>query len=312
MMKKRILKTVVIIFVAVAVIGGAVYGGIQVSKAAYLNNYLKKLDESGLFENTSQDRIPQNALYSVILNHVRYNESGKTPMLLFIGYDGFLANAVNFTEDSAIQRVAKSGGLYLGYAGGQTIGEQETWTAPGWATFFTGVYADTHKVYDNEYTLSPDVESVIYTFGKSGIETSFSVSWKNHFTVTYKGEIEKASEYNYPIRYALSTDDTGTKNAMKSGIASGERAIFGIFEYTDHAGHSYGFDLKKKEYAAAVQDAESAGNELIDAVYSRENFENEDWLIIITTDHGGYEINHGGFTIPETTIFFAVNKIGCF
>lgn len=39
------------------------------------------------------------------------------------------------------------------------------------------------------------------------------------------------------------------------------------------------------------------------AVAARPNFPKEDWLYLVTTDHGGIARNHGGQTPEERTIF---------
>jgi hypothetical protein len=40
------------------------------------------------------------------------------------------------------------------------------------------------------------------------------------------------------------------------------------------------------------------------ALTNRPNFINENWLILVSTDHGGIGLNHGGTSIEEETIFF--------
>ena len=42
----------------------------------------------------------------------------------------------------------------------------------------------------------------------------------------------------------------------------------------------------------------------MNALTNRPNFINENWLILVSTDHGGIGLNHGGTSIEEETIFF--------
>ena len=46
--------------------------------------------------------------------------------------------------------------------------------------------------------------------------------------------------------------------------------------------------------------------EIISAVESRPTYALEDWLIIITSDHGGFNTGHGAFTIQERMTFYVV------
>ena len=84
--------------------------------------------------------------------------------------------------------------------------------------------------------------------------------------------------------------------------------IFSIVEYTDHEGHSTGFGVKNPKYADAFKDAEQAGMTILKAIAARETYESEDWLILITTDHGGYNRGHGQRTIMERYTFLVSNK----
>ena len=60
--------------------------------------------------------------------------------------------------------------------------------------------------------------------------------------------------------------------------------------------------------ARKVEDWKSAGYEVIKAIEARETYETEDWLIIVTSDHGGIETGHGGPSIQERMTFVVMNK----
>jgi hypothetical protein len=40
------------------------------------------------------------------------------------------------------------------------------------------------------------------------------------------------------------------------------------------------------------------------AIENRPNYDNEDWLILVTTDHGGINTSHGGNSMQEQNVFF--------
>ncbi|MDD3947598.1 MAG: hypothetical protein PHI19_07140, partial [Clostridia bacterium] len=171
-----------------------------------------------------------------------------------------------------------------------------------------GVWATKHGVYGNGNVLSEDTRSIIYELGSRGFATSYSISWATHINKTYKKEVASAAENDYPVTYYSNKDDEGTYQSMLQGIREGDDGVFGVFEYTDHAGHFYGFSIDSPQYVKVYYEAEAKGMLLIDAVEARETYEQEDWLIIITTDHGGYRRNHGGTTTLEKYTFLAINK----
>jgi len=274
--------------------------------------FKNEVDSSNIFVNTMDSRIPQTIINSIISDHFYLNETGKVPMLLFVGYDGCLANALPLHKDyetSAIHKIRQTGGLYLGYAGGAQPGDQSTSTAAGWAATLTGVWGEQNGVKQNKDVLNEQTRSIIYDLGKNGIATSFSVIWEAHFKTTYKKEIASSKQNNYPIDYALLNNDIGTYEDMLFKINGTDyQAIFGIFEHTDSAGHGNGFTIKKKRYLNAFEEVENLTFNLISAVEERETYTQEDWLIIILTDHGGKFLLHGGTSIMESTVFFSINK----
>jgi len=272
-------------------------------------NHLERLRVIDIYENPLGEAIPQTVVYGLIKDH--FANAEKTPKLLFIGYDGAYAllPALNYGDpDSAISAVAAEGGLYLTYCGGATKGAQDTSTAPGWAATFTGVWATENGVYSNLYTLNKKTESIIYQLGKQGKKTSFSTIWGPHFTRTYKNEVAAAKANNYPIEYILNEDDDASVDSMLAKINAGYDAIFGILEYTDRNGHGTGFSIDNPKYVNGYLEGEKQALKLFDAVKARETYEQEDWLIIITSDHGGYGTSHGSPSPMETYIFLATNK----
>ena len=44
------------------------------------------------------------------------------------------------------------------------------------------------------------------------------------------------------------------------------------------------------------------------AIESRETYETEDWLIVVTSDHGGKGTGHGKESIQERMTFIVTNK----
>ena len=77
----------------------------------------------------------------------------------------------------------------------------------------------------------------------------------------------------------------------------------------DYAGHGTGFSNKSPAYVQAFLDSDSYALRLIDAVKARANYADEDWLIIICTDHGGDEGGGHGSPLPaHRQVFIASDK----
>jgi predicted AlkP superfamily pyrophosphatase or phosphodiesterase len=72
----------------------------------------------------------------------------------------------------------------------------------------------------------------------------------------------------------------------------------------DHAGHSYGFDPNAAQYISAIEIVDGQIGPILNAIEQRPNYANEDWLILISSDHGGMSTSHGGTSIEHREVAF--------
>ena len=89
---------------------------------------------------------------------------------------------------------------------------------------------------------------------------------------------------------------------------NGADLIFSIFEIGDHTGHNYKFGNYNPFYRAAMQINDTHLYGLLKAVESRSTYDTEDWLIVVTNDHGGADYDHGGASIMERTTYIISNQ----
>ncbi len=74
----------------------------------------------------------------------------------------------------------------------------------------------------------------------------------------------------------------------------------------DHAGHGFGYYPYAAEYHAALKVCDDEIGGVLNAIASRKTFAEEDWLVVVTADHGGWERYHGQLTTQCYTIPFIV------
>lgn len=272
------------------------------------------------YENTIETAIPQTDLYDMIKEHFEGElPAGKlTKKAIVIGYDGARADALSLCEDDgAIAKLIKDGGkAYIAYCGGvnyPVFNTQDTSTAPGWASILTGKWADEHGITGNSIVKSTEHLTLLTTLVEDGLadDSAFYVSWNGHFVgddSTYKLEKAYCEEKGLNVIFSDADDDNGTNENTLKDIRSLDCSdfIFTILEHTDHAGHDTGFDLENPDYAEAFAAAEADGAAIIEAIENRLTYPLEDWLIIITSDHGGFNTGHGSFTIQERMTFAVI------
>ena len=96
-----------------------------------------------------------------------------------------------------------------------------------------------------------------------------------------------------PMDYYIPENDYLVHERLLSCVTEGSTyekdVIFCIYDWADHNGHGSGFTNDNKNYVNAVRNNDNLMYEVIQQVVNREGYKNEteDWLIILTADHGG-------------------------
>lgn len=287
-------------------------------------SYEEKLDKISVLENTWHEAVNQTEVYNLINRHfdTPLPEGKKTKKAIVIGYDGCTCEMLNFLgapETGAISYLLSEGGHgVFSFAGGQAYPEpvtQETSTAPGWCSMLTGTLAQENMIDDNGIIKEVEPKTLLIDLiEKNKIGSSaFYVSWGGHFeddNSTYLKEKQYIAQNNLSAEYTCADGDDGTLENTLNNIKRDDCSdfIFSIFEYPDHFGHGFDYRSEVKEYMQAFVSSEKTGIEIIRAIESRADFLEEDWLILVTSDHGGYKCGHGGPTLEERITFIISNK----
>ncbi|MCH5197433.1 MAG: alkaline phosphatase family protein [Oscillospiraceae bacterium] len=333
---KKSVKIILSVLLAVIVIAGV--AGYALQKQSYhpgkpYSNaeeefpdipFEEALEQLNVMENRWQDASPQIILYNLIKMHFDAPlPEGKTEKkAIVIGYDGCRVDNLRLLENSgrsAINMLLETGGQVLfSYAGGAMYpgkNTQATSTAPGWCSMLTGVLADEHGVAENGIPKPLEPKTLLLSLVEDGAvnKSAFYVSWNGHFSKrnsTYINEKKYAEDNGVNAYFCRAKSDKGTIENILSDLNEQDCSgfIFSTLEFTDHAGHSSGFSLQNSDYIEAFYDAEASGADIIEAILNRSSYETEDWLILITTDHGGIGKNHGGSSFEERMTFIVSNK----
>ena len=322
--KKKIILSVVSVVVVLGIIAGAL--------ALYFTRYHKdKNDTEELFrqnvasvgyENTIEKAYPQTDLYDIIKEHFEADlPKGKTEKkVVIIGYDGCRADILNEKQEKgAISYLLDNGASNnLTYCGGVNYPEvntQDTSTAPGWCSIVTGEWADVHGITGNGITKTVEPKTLMTSLVEDGTidSASFITKWKGHFSrdgATYLDEKTYCEENNLNVEFELRKGKKDIHTGAMEKIASEDCSdfVFIIYEDTDSAGHDFGFSYNNPVYKKSFNTEDGYGYEVIKAIEARETYETEDWLIIVTSDHGGVETGHGGPSIQERMTFVVMNQ----
>lgn len=322
-------KKIIIILLALILVGGVITAAILIPKMKYAKD---SLDTEELFkqnvalvnyENTIETAIPQTELYNMVKVHFNAPlAEGKTEKkAIIIGYDGCRADVLKETqnENSAIAALlADSASINLAYCGGVNYPQENTQmtsTAPGWCSILTGKWADEHKITGNGITKEVEPKTLLTTLTEEKVIDSgtFITRWAGHFTnddATYLKEKTYCEENNLNVSFNKCKDDEASHEYTLNEVSKKDCAdfIFVIYEPTDSIGHDYGFTINNPKYIEAFKTADKYGFETLNAIKSRATYDTEDWLIIVTSDHGGFGTGHGDKSIQERMTFIVTNQ----
>lgn len=225
--------------------------------------------------------------------------AARTPKVLVIGLDGALLNRIKDADAPNLDALMASGLTSVSplYANPMA----PTLSGPGWSTIITGVWPDKHRVKDNAFTghafaQYPDFLTRIET-AKPGLSTYAVASWNPVTDTIFSAKVDtrvSTPEAEY---------DTGTTSRAVAELAGGNRdAVFVHLDNVDHAGHSHG--AASKQYLDAIHGVDTQVGQLVAAVRGRATHASEDWLIMITADHGHTDAGgHGGSSAAERQTF---------
>ena len=233
---------------------------------------------------------------------------------LFIGLDGTRFDAIEKADTPHLDALMKDGihsptCLILG----ERFQDSDTVSGPGWASILTGVWADKHGTKNNSFE-GRNFGEYPHFFARlkqqqPDARTASFVTWAPiHDYIVSAADVSKKfedKEHDVPAydRYDTSAAD----EAVKELTENDPDAVFFYVGQTDVAGHAKGFHPTVPEYIAAIDRADKLIGRVVEAVKSRKTYADENWLIVVTSDHGGKGTNHGGGReVPEILHSFLI------
>lgn len=249
---------------------------------------------------------------------------------VFIILDGIPADVIERVPTPVIHEIARAGGYARSHVGGDLGKATETPTisAPGYMSLITGTWGYKHNVWDNEEQ-SPNyrywnIFRIVETVAP-GRKTAIFSTWLDNRTVLIGEGKPGAGDFRvdhavdgfendtaaFPHdpeeRYILAIDDRVSSEAAAYIAEEGPDLSWVYLEYTDSIAHETG---DGEAFDAAVQHADALVGRIWKSVKQREA-RGEDWMIVVTTDHGRDAVtgkDHGGQSTRERTTWIATNN----
>lgn len=230
----------------------------------------------------------------------------KEPKVLFIGIDGVRYDALKQANTPNIDDLSKNGLFtYDSWHCGITS------SGASWSSMMTGVWEQKHKVTSNSYN-NADFATYPYFPNRAkecdpSLKAVEIITWDpmNDPTNSNNG-----AGYVYNSGFDQSID-AGTHSqgavtaATKIQMQDADLDILFIhYDEVDATGHGSGFDPNNPAYINVIQQVDKEIGEVVAALKARPTYAQEDWMILLTTDHGGVGTGHGGNTNTERHIWW--------
>ena len=229
----------------------------------------------------------------------------KRPMALMVMFDGLRADGI---ESGSMPNVMalRNGTWQAGYNGAWSVTAQiapgsDSVSAPNHISIATGYSPATHHATANGQTASVDYTTYPTWLkrvvdAKSGATAAFAYSWSEDAGlgpaagVTFLGGTDAQNATDLAALLASANAPDATMFFINEPDAGG------------HAGNYYPFTTG---YRNSLALSDGYLGQCLTAITNRATFADEDWLILVTSDHGGYLKTHGssgsgthGITVP--------------
>ncbi len=218
--------------------------------------------------------------------------------VLFIGWDGVRSDAMLLANtpclDSLIQHsyyhTATNRGAY-------------TVSVPGWSTILHGVWPAKHNLETNSfendnYYNYPDIFTLAKRV-KPDLSCATLSNWQDFLRIT--------ENENYAQRY--DTDEAVKSDAITVINDCTPDIMLLHFDQPDAVGHSSGFSPDNTSYLDAISECDNLMSEIMTVIEEREQTLNEEWMVVVTTDHGGAGTTHANqYYVEETRYVWFVAR----
>jgi len=261
---------------------------------------------------------------------IALNVTAQKKKAVFIIIDGVGKDVIEKLATPNIDAIAQEGKLLSAYQGGERgeYNQTPTISAPGYTNILTGVWFNKHNVPDNSIKAPNYYYPTIFRFFKNQYpdkKVGIFSSWEDNRTklvgdalpqtgnikIDYKFDGLELDTIKYPHdkarTFMAKIDQAVTEEAARRIREQAPDLSWVYLEFTDDMGHAFG---DSKQYNDAVFAADARIGQIWAAVKEREKQFNEDWIIVVTTDHGRDPKNgrgHGGQSDRERFSWIATD-----
>ncbi|MBR0067939.1 MAG: alkaline phosphatase family protein, partial [Kiritimatiellae bacterium] len=252
---------------------------------------------------------------ALVASVVAFAGGPKKPKALMVMMDGLRGDAV---ENAPMPNLLalREGRWRPGYKGFSTLTAHTLYdarpsSAANHCAIATGVTAEKSRIFKNGDTPNGNFAEwpswlVRLVNARPGTKALYTYSWKGDIELSPHPNVQNlrlttVCDVNWPTIPGSYAKYASTVPKIMASCDAPDAVIYFI-DIADLGGHRTGFYPYGKEYLHDARLVDRIIGDTLAAIASRPQFDDEDWLIMITSDHGGYGKSHGIWGGHATTI----------
>ncbi len=272
----------------------------------------------------------QILFYILIISSTTFAQK-TAPKVVFIIADGIPADVIEKANLPHFQEIIQQGSYKRAFVGGEKgqYSQTPTISAVGYNSLLTGTWVNKHNVWDNSIK-NPNYHypsifrlcKTQYPNKKIGVFSTWTdnrtkligegLPQTAHIKMDFVADGYELDTLHFPhdkkSHYIHLIDEKVSQEAAQCLKNQAPDLSWVYLEYTDDMGHRYG---DSPEMTQALSYLDQQVGRIWDAIQYRQKHFKEDWLLLITTDHGRDAQtgrNHGGQSPRERTTWLVSNQ----
>lgn len=233
--------------------------------------------------------------------YVQKNDTSIKKKVLFINVEGAVGLEMEKIMPVNIKKMLEHS--KYSFSG---LSEVNSGDATTWASLMTGVSQNKHKIenesfirnttLDNTQLQIPFFPTVFFKLNelRPDLKTVTVTSWE---------PLSRLLLVDANKRINVTSDAQAKDSIIKQLVTTDPSLALVSFRSVLQAGITNGFSTQNPAYVTAVNTVDDYIGQIVASLKERKNYAREDWLVIVTSNHGGIDTTYGGSSDPERNIF---------